>query len=132
MIPKADNSLFTLQLQTQPSLTYAIDIEHGKIRGRCDGLKAVRQTVYLILGIERYDCMIYSWNYGTELKALVGKSMDFVLSEAKRRISEALLQDDRITAVDGFAFQTERGRVRVTFTVHTIFGDMETETEVNV
>lgn len=132
MIPKADNSLFTLQLQTQPSLTYAIDIEHGKIRGRCDGLEAVRQTVYLILGIERYDCMIYSWNYGTELKALVGKSMDFVLSEAKRRISEALLQDDRITAVDGFAFQTERGRVSVTFTVHTIFGDMETETEVNV
>lgn len=131
MIPKGNNSLLTLEIQTQPSLTYALDIEHGKIRGRCDGLEAMRQAVYLILSVERYDCLMYSWNYGTEWKTLVGKSMDFVLSEAKRRISEALLQDDRITAVDGFTFQTERGRIHVTFTVHTIFGDMEIETEVN-
>lgn len=44
--------------------------------------------------------------------------------------AEALLQDDRITAVDGFEFETGKKTVHVTFTVHSIFGDLEVETDV--
>lgn len=130
MIPKVDNDLLTLEVETQPSLTYALDIEHDRIRGRVDEIEAVKQAIYLILNIERYDYLIYSWNYGVELKDLIGQPKDFVLPEIKRRITEALLQDDRITAVDGFEFETGRRSVHVTFTAHTIFGDTEIETEV--
>lgn len=38
MIPKVDNDLLTLEVETQPSLTYALDIEHGRIRGMVDEL----------------------------------------------------------------------------------------------
>ena len=54
MIPKVDNDLLTLEVETQPSLTYALDIEHGHIRGMVDELESLRQAIYLILSTERY------------------------------------------------------------------------------
>lgn len=130
MIPTVDNDLLTIEVETQPSLTYALDIAHNRIRGSVDGREAMQQAIYLILSTERYDYLIYSWNYGTELKELIGQSPDYAYPEIKRRITEALLQDDRITAVDGFDFVRGRKSVHVTFTAHTIFGDITTETEV--
>lgn len=44
MIPKVDNDLLTLEVETQPSLTYALDIEHGRIRGMVDELESLRQA----------------------------------------------------------------------------------------
>ncbi len=130
MIPKVDDSLMTLEVETQPSLTYALDIEHGRIRGRVDGKEAVRQAIYLTLHTERFAYLIHSWNYGVELRELIGRPMDFALPEIKRCITEALLQDDRITAVDGFQFTSGKKSVHVAFAAHTIFGDMEVETDV--
>ncbi|MCM1440084.1 MAG: DUF2634 domain-containing protein [Roseburia sp.] len=130
MIPQVDNDLMTLEVETQPSLTYALDIENGRIRGKVDRLDALRQAVYLILNTERYDYLIYSWNYGSEFKELIGQPKDYALPEIKRCITEALLQDDRIIAVDGFEFTAGKKFVHVTFTVHSIFGDMEVETDV--
>lgn len=130
MIPKVDNDLLTLEVETQPSLTYALDIEHGHIRGMVDELESLRQAIYLILSTERYAYLIYSWNYGVELVELIGQPKEYALPEIKRCITEALLQDDRITAVDGFEFETEKKTVHVTFTVHSIFGDLEVETDV--
>ena len=130
MIPKVDNDLLTLEVETQPSLTYALDIEHGCIRGMVDELESLRQAIYLILSTERYAYLIYSWNYGVELVELIGQPKEYALPEIKRCITEALLQDDRITSVDGFEFETGKKTVRVTFTVHSIFGDLEVETDV--
>lgn len=130
MIPKVDNDLLTLEVETQPSLTYALDIEHGRIRGMVDELESLRQAIYLILSTERYTYLIYSWNYGVELVELIGQPKEYALPEIKRCITEALLQDDRITAVDGFEFETGKKTVHVAFTVHSIFGDLEVETDV--
>lgn len=130
MIPKVDDDLMTLKVETQPSLTYALDVEHGRIRGRVDGKEAVRQAIYLILHTERFVHLIHSWNYGVELRDLIGQPKDYALPEIKRCITEALLQDDRITAVDGFAFTSGGKSVHVAFTAHTAFGDMEVETDV--
>lgn len=86
--------------------------------------------IYLSLSTERYAYLIYSWNYGVELVELIGQPKEYALPEIKRCITEALLQDDRITAVDGFEFETGKKTVHVTFTVHSIFGDLEVETDV--
>lgn len=130
MIPKVEDDLLTLEVETQPSLTYALDIEHGCIRGMVDELESLRQAIYLILSTERYAYLIYSWNYGVELVELIGQPKEYALPEIKRCITEALLQDDRITAVDGFEFETGKKTVHVTFIVHSIFGDLEVETDV--
>ena len=132
MIPKVDNDLLTLEVETQPSLTYALDIEHGRIRGMVDELESLRQSIYLILSVERYQYPIYSYNYGVELVDLIGQPKDFVMSEVKRRITEALTQDDRINSVDGFEFESTKNALIVTFTVHSIFGDIETKKEIDV
>ena len=131
MIPKTDIDL-TQEFETvrQPSRSYRFDMENNRIAGMTDGLEAVKQAVYLILNTERYWYPIYSWDYGVELNPLYGQPVGLVYPEIERCITEALMQDDRITGVDGFFFEKERGAVKASFTVHSIFGDINTETEV--
>ena len=106
MIPKVDNDLLTLEVETQPSLTYALDIEHGRIRGMVDELESLRQAIYLISARSDTPISFTRGNYGVELVELIGQPKEYALPEIKRCITEALLQDDRITAVDGFEFET--------------------------
>lgn len=116
--------------EQQTSRTYRIDWEKGRIAGFVDGLEAVKQAVYLILHTERYEHLIYSTNYGSELKGLIGKDPLFVQSEIKRRIREALMQDDRIEDVTNFYFQFNEDAVTVRFTVVTTFGSFTEVTEI--
>ena len=132
MIPAVDDELLTLEVTTQPSLTYALDLENGRIRGMVDDVESVKQAIYLALNTERFMHLIYSWNYGVELKNLIGQPAEYAFPEIERCITEALLQDDRIMAVNDFEFETKKGIAHVTFTAHTIFGDIESEVNVNV
>lgn len=125
-----DIDLMEFDMEMQPTYTYKLDIDKGRIRGMTDDADAMIQAVYLILSVERYQYPIYSRNYGVELADLIGQPQDYVMSEVKRRITEALTQDDRIESVDGWSFLCNRGSVQVTFTVHTIFGDIEATKEV--
>lgn len=130
MIPSTDTDLVTLEVTTQPTRTYAFDAESGRIRGTVSGLAAMEQAIYLILNTERYKHMIYSWNYGVELVELIGQPKSYAMPELKRYIEEALTQDDRISSVDSFEFTATRKTLQATFTVHTTFGDIETEVEI--
>ena len=102
-----DLDLIAFQFSVQPGLTHKLDIDRDKVRGTTDGRDAVLQAVYLILNVERYAYPIYSRNYGSELSDLIGKPKDYAMSEIKRRITEALMQDDRITSL------SEIGRAHV-------------------
>ena len=84
--------------EIETSNTYAICGD--RITGYIDGLEAIKQAVYLILNTERFEYIIYSWDYGVELYDLFGEPIDFVKSELKRVIKEALEQDDRIIDVN--------------------------------
>lgn len=127
-----DLDLIGLKVETQPGYTHKLDIDRGRVGGMTDEQDAVLQTVYLILNVERYAFPIYSRNYGSELSDLIGKPMDFAMSEIKRRITEALTQDDRITGVDNWSFETGNRWVRASFTVNTIYGDLTAEKEVEI
>lgn len=130
MIPKVDFPNIDFTEQEQPGKTYRMRLESERVIGSCDGLEAVKQAVYKILSTERYRYPIYSWNYGVELEALIGRPANFVCPEAQRRITEALLQDSRIQAVDTFSFRVEKGKIGVTFIVHSIYGSFTGEREV--
>jgi len=119
-------------IDEQPTHTYRMDFSRKSIRGHHDDQKAMEQAIYKIIFTERYRYVIYSWNYGIELTDLLGEPTSFVLPEIKRRVSEALLTDSRIIGVDGFSFDTERGAVHTTFTVHTVFGDFIIKRAVNI
>lgn len=131
MLPKTGNILEQdFEVAERPSRTYRLNAD--AVTGRVDQLEAVKQAVYCILNIERYDWLIYSWNYGVELKDLFGKPIGLVKSKIKKRIKEALMQDDRIQGVDAFSFAANGRRLSVRFTVHSIYGDMQAEKEVKI
>ena len=133
MLPAVNDDLQKdFEIEEETSHTYKLDLDNSTIAGYVDGLEAMKQAIYLILNIERYEYLIYSWNYGIELNDLYGQPMSFVLPELKRRVTEALVQDSRILGVDNFSFETNKGKVHATFTVHTIFGDVEAERVVTI
>lgn len=133
MIPSSNTILLTeLEVETQSSKNYKMDFEKNIIIGFCDELEAMQQVIYKILNTERYQYIIYSWDYGVELIDLYGEPMTYVCPELERVITEALIQDDRIDSVDNFEFDvSEKRTVKVTFTVHTIFGNVESEKVVD-
>ena len=130
MLPLNDKDILQINESTESSNTFFIDFEKGRISGFIDEKEAVKQAIMLILNTERYKFLIYSWNYGAELEALVGTHPDIVEDEAERLISEALLQDDRITAVYDFEFSRNRDTLLVSFKVDSIYGDIDIEMEV--
>ena len=132
MIPEGLSKV-DIEVITQPSLSYKMVLDSDCIIGKCDRLEAMRQAVYKILNTERYQTLIYSWNYGIELKDLFGKPVRSVVAILEKRIRTALLQDDRVQSVDNFVFDTsKRHIVLATFTVHTTFGNIEASKEVRI
>ena len=142
MIPSVNILTEEITETTYPSNTYKIVIKHNpyadstkavdRISGYVDDLESVKQAIYLILGTERYQFPIYSWDYGVELVDLFGKPTPYVMSELPRRVKDALIQDDRIEDVINFSFETNGNKLHTTFTVVTNIGNVETELEVTV
>nr|DAI53443.1 MAG TPA: Protein of unknown function (DUF2634) [Caudoviricetes sp.] len=128
MIPKIKTSA-DITVKELPSKTHRMELYEGNyILGFVDSLKAMEQAIYKIIRTERYKYIIYSWNYGIELEDLFGMPVEYCAVELERRISEALLQDNRITAVNGFEFDTEseRGTVLIKkFVAETVFGEIQ-------
>ncbi|WP_312503762.1 DUF2634 domain-containing protein [Lacrimispora sp.] len=115
-----------------PSKTFRLDTENKRVTGMADGLDAVKQAVFCILNTERFEWLIYSWNYGVELNGLFGKSTGLVKAKIKKRIKEALQQDDRIQSVDTFSFESNGRILHVSFIVHTTYGEIMIEKEVSI
>lgn len=133
MLPEHEDDLqVDIEEEIEPSKNYRIRLESNRVIGFVDELEAIKQAVMVILNIERYDYPIYSWDFGVELKDLIGQDVDYVMSEVKRRITEALLQDDRIDEVDGFEFEVNKSKLHVTFTVYANIGSFQQETEVEM
>ncbi len=132
MLP-AGLDIKSLEAVKQPSLQHKMNLSDSFIAGKCDGKEGLKQAVYKILSTERYENVIYSRNYGVEMKDLFGQPVKTVVALIESRIKEALLQDDRITDVDSFIFDTsQKHKVSVTFTVHSELGDFEVLKEVIV
>ena len=127
-----DLDLIGFQTAEQPDNTHKLNIEKNRVTGMTDERDALLQAIYLILNVERYAFPIYTWNYGTELADLIGQPKDYAMSEIKRRITEALTQDDRITGVDYWSSETAGKVVRVNFTVKTIYGAVDATKEVEI
>lgn len=104
----------------------------GRINGYIDDIDALIQAIYLILSTERYQYLIYSWNYGVELNDLIGKPMPYVMAELPRRIKDALTQDDRIEDVTDFEFEVVGKKLHTTFVVVSNLGNITTNLEVTI
>lgn len=98
MLPQIDNSINPdVQTIILPNKTYKID--ENRISGYVDNIDAIKQTVYHILNVERYSCIIYDDNYGVELEQYEGKDFDYIETTIEDTLRDALTQDNRISDV---------------------------------
>ena len=65
-----------------------------------------------------------------EIWGLMGQNRFYVEAELERRITDALMQDDRILSVGGFTFEQKRRTMQVKFSVETTAGTAEITQEV--
>lgn len=114
-----------------PSRTYRL--QNGRIAGWIDELAAMRQAIEKVLHTERFTWLIYTDNYGVELKNLLGEELDLVMAEMERIVREALSVDERIIEIENFQVtQESRDTLLVSFFVTTIFGSIQMELEVGI
>lgn len=120
----------------EPSLTHAMYLTEDEKRflGKVDDEAAIKQAILKILCTDRYEHEIYSWDYGIEINDLIGKSTLYVLSEIEERVTDAVMADDRIEAVEDFtAVAADKHTIYITFTAVTVQRErIEVESEVNI
>lgn len=133
MIPEQKVDLTILEEQIQPSRTYHLDLVRKRVSAMIDGHEAIIQAVRKILHTERYAYAIYSSQYGVELDRLIGQEYDFIASDIKRTLTEALLVDNRITGLENFEMEkTGLDTMEVNFLVNSIEGEINFSTEVKI
>ena len=112
----------------QPTYTYKLDLDAGRIVGFVDGLEAVNQAIRKAIITPRFKCLIYDDQYGSEIEDT------FIAQDATRAYIEAategfvrdcLKPDTRIINVYDFSFEYEKDAAYICFKASTIFGDTE-------
>ncbi len=111
-----------LVFQQSPTKTWYVDPITNRITGYCDGYRAVKQTIEIILNIERFRWQIYSPYFGMQWEGLIGESPGFVASELQRRIIDAFSVDSRITGISDFSYTAAGESFTASFTVNTVYG----------
>ena len=118
-------------IASQPSKTWIIDRNTMQVACMDEGLEAVRQAVEIALDVERFRWTIYSANFGSELDELVGQDEALITAEIPRLVEGALSVDDRVVRVDSYVFtRTGPSSMHVSFTVHTVYGDLIEEMQI--
>lgn len=118
----------------QPSKTYHLDLQRGRIVGFVDGYEAIKQAIIKIMLTEKYAYVIYDHYYGIGLEQYIGKDISFVVADLGSTIENALLYDDRILAVNDI--EITRGSnidgLLVKYSVETVDGVLNGEQEVKM
>lgn len=115
---------------------FGIDFKNGQLTGKIvEGIEAIKVWCYFALKIARYHFFICSWDYGNEIEELYGQgfSAEHIESEVARMIEECLLENDYIEEVDVSDMSYQKGQLKATVTIETIYGERESdiyETEV--
>lgn len=130
MTPEVNILNTEYQNTTKTSDTYKMDTESLTIKGLCYDKEAVKQAVYKILLTEIDTFIIYDSDYGIKLKDLYGKDTAYTTAIIKLRIEDALKNDDRVKNIENFSVTRNKHSLTVEFTVNSIFGDININTEI--
>ena len=129
MIP--DSNLGVLDEPTTGYVQHCM-INDTRIHKTCDGVEALKQSIYKLLSTDRYAYAIYSDQYGISISNLIGQDKEYAASVLEMEIEDALSTDDRIVRVGDFSTEFGRDSVHITFAVSSIYGDFNIESEVEL
>ena len=117
-------------IQNWPTRTYYVNPDTKHITGMADGIMAMRQAVEIIVNVERFFWQIYGPNFGMQWNGLIGRNHDYAAVEAQRRLRDAFSVDERIIDMRDYAYKSEGDKLNISFTVGTVYGDIEQNLEV--
>lgn len=82
--------------------------------------------IYKALATERYQYLVYSWQYGIEIKPFIGLVMGVQerISELKRMIVECLMVNPYIKSIDKISFTQKGTRAVVNIELTTVYGEV--------
>lgn len=101
-------------------------IENGEFK-IVEGNEAIKTWVYLALLTPNKQYPIYSWDYGSEVKELIGKNYTKALTkaEAQRLIEECLIINPYIVDVQVVDTYFKETTLTCDIKITTIYGDLE-------
>ena len=101
-------------------------IENGEFK-IVEGNEAIKTWVYLALLTPNKQYPIYSWDYGSEVKELIGKNYTKALTkaEAQRLIEECLIINPYIVEVQVVDTDFKEATLTCDIKITTIYGDLE-------
>lgn len=94
----------------------------------CDGKEALIGWIACVLSTERFSYPIFSSDYGVEYDHRRVMSD----SDLQNAITDALEHDERILGIRDFTITRKGESVSAAFTVESVYGAFETETNIYV
>ncbi|MCI6691450.1 MAG: DUF2634 domain-containing protein [Clostridium sp.] len=130
MIPTSNLDNIEIEQEIETTRTYKV-IDNS-VSGYINELEALEQAINNVLNTEKYTYPIYSFDYGIELENLLGKDLEYIKIELKRRIEDCLLEDERIISVSNFSFNQDGDSLYCSFNVISIYGEISIDKEVDI
>lgn len=92
-----------------------------------EGNEALKVWIFKAIHVNRYEYIIYTWDYGNELESLIGKgySKELIYAESKRYLEECLLVNEYIKSVEGIEVEFKERALSLNFRVVTVYGELE-------
>lgn len=121
-----------VKFTTYPVQEWILNEETESLTDSRFSIDAISQDIKFALSTERNKYPIMGSNFGVTFEDLLGRDTQYVCSQIKKRISEALSIDDRITGVGHFEFKSNKDddSLLVSFIVETILGKLNMTTEI--
>ena len=133
MVPAIVTETPSLTEYEYPSKTYHIDFEKNVVCGFIDDQYSIRQSIMLMLSVERYAYIILPRWYGGELERFIGADYDFIKSAIEGEIREALSMDSRILSICDFSIEkVGSDSCLITFTADTQSGAIPVDKELKI
>lgn len=116
----------------QAPVEYGIDFTSGRMTGRkVTEKEAIKCWIWNCIKTERYKYAIYSDQYGVELEQYIGQvpEREYIQTDIQQDITDALMQNQYITAVHDFNITFGDDDINIALTVDTLYGPIEYKDE---
>lgn len=91
-----------------------------------EGLDALKVWIYFALKTDRFEHLVFSWDFGTDLTNLVGQkySKGLTESEAYRYIEEALIINPYILSIKKNSVTFDGDNLHININVNSVYGEV--------
>lgn len=120
-----------VEYTSYPNNEWIVTFENGGNIAPESNLQTIAQAVRFALETERFKYPIMGSNFGSIFDDLIGTDYDYIRSEIAKRITDALLIDDRIADVRDFEYtKGDNSAMTVSCVVETVLGNMQISTTI--